>query len=473
MTAAGDVDLAHDYEALLSMHAAVQADADRYRALFDAAPTALLVTSHNLRIVECNVACARLLDVEARFLIGKPLTVYVDLGSRRLLRTRSGALHQSTTTMSLRMRRRSGVAFDAVLAATPSSREIYWSISDRTEETQAESRLWELNRELERRVDEQSREMETLAARLPVGVIVLHAGGELAWANGRAGQIFGRRPDAVASHVADALQGREIRDRRVTLERDGREVVVELTAAPLAGRNGGIAVVAEDVTQRDRREHADAEFVQNAAHQLRNPISAIAARVAALAAGARDDPAERDRFLDHIGRESARIGSLVDALLALAALQRGEAAPRIEVVRLATLLQDSADAVPARTRVAIDCPDDIAVVADGGLLGQALANVVANAAEHARTEVRIEARVLDATAVVDVRDDGPGIPPAARDRVFERFFRVSGTERRGSGLGLAIAGAAAEAAQSTLELLPTADDAGAAFRFTIPGARLL
>lgn len=472
MTTTGEADLAHDHEALLSMHAAVRADAARYRALFDAAPTALLVTNHNLTIVECNAACARLLDVEERFLVGKPLTVYVDLPSRRLLRARGGTFHLGATTLSLRMRRRNGVAFDALLAARPSPHEIYWSISDRTEETQAEARVWELNRELERRVAEQSREIETLAARLPVGVVVLRAGGEIAWANTRAHEILGGSPERVVPHVADAFRGREIRDLRAPIERDGRQAVVGLTAAPLGGSHGGIAVVVDDVTQRDRVERADGEFVQNAAHQLRNPITAIASSVAALDAGARDDPAERDRFLDHIGRESQRIGSLADALLALARLQRGDAAPRIEIVPLHVLLHDLADAAPGKARVSVDCPDDVAVVADGALLAQAVGNVIANAVEHARSEVLVEVRVEEATAVVDVRDDGPGIPAEARERIFERFFRVSESGRRGSGLGLAIASAAAEAAQSTLELLPP-EGSGAAFRFTIPGARLL
>jgi signal transduction histidine kinase len=472
MTAVDAAELAHEHEALLSMHAAVRADADRYRALFDAAPTALLVTNHNLTIIECNAACAQLLDVDERFLVGKPLTVYVDLGSRRLLRTRSGAFHRGTTTLSLRMRRRSGVAFDAVVSATPSLREIYWSIADHTEEVQAEARLWELNRELERRVDEQSREIETLAARLPVGVVVLRAGGEVAWANGRAGEIFGGPPDAIIQHVLEAFEGREIRDRRVGVEREGREIVVELTAAPLPGRGGGIAIVVDDVTQRDRIERADREFVQNAAHQLRNPITAIVSSVAALNAGARDDETERERFLDHIGHEAERIGTLVEALLALAALQRGDAAPRIEVVPLRGLLEDAAAGAARGSLVEIDCPDEIRVVTDAALLGQAVENVVANAVEHAGSHVRIEARVAGTTAVVDVRDDGPGIPPEARDRIFERFFRVRENSRRGSGLGLAIASAAAEAAQSTLELLPP-NGAGAAFRFTIPGASLL
>lgn len=473
MTSTGEADLTREHEALLSMHAAVQADAERYRALFDAAPTALLATSHNLTIVECNGACARLLDVDERFLVGKPLTVYVDLGSRRVLHSHSGTLHLGTTTMRLRMRRRSGVAFDAVLAATASTREIYWSISDRTEETQAELRLWELNRELERRVDDQSRQIETLTAQLPVGVIVLRGGREIAWANARAYEILGGAPEALVPYVAKAFNGREIRDSRVAIEHDHRTIVVELSASPLGGRNGGIAIVFDDVTLRDRLERADAEFVQNAAHQLRNPITAIAASAAALNAGAGDDPTERDRFLDHIGREADRLASLVEALLALAALQRGDATPRVEVIPLCGLLEEAAAAALPDARIEIDCADEIAVVTDGTLLGQALVNVVTNAVEHARSEVRVEAHVEGATAVVVVLDDGPGIPAEARERIFERFFRVRVSDHRGSGLGLAIASAAAEAAQTTLELLPAANGAGAAFRFTIPGARLL
>jgi signal transduction histidine kinase len=471
VTAAGQTDLARDYEALLSMHAAVRADADRYRALFDAAPTALLVTTHDLVIVECNAAAARLLDVQERFLIGKPLTVYVDLGSRRLLR--SAGFHRGSERLSLRMRRRSGVAFDAEAVATPTSREIYWSVSDRTEEVQAETRLWELNEELEQRLAEQAREMETLAARLPVGVLVLGPTGEVVWSNTRAREILDGSVDVIAPYVAAAFAGDEIRSARTPVERgDGRKIVVEVNAASLGGRAGGIAVVVDDITQRDRLERADAEFVENAAHQLRNPITAIAMSVAALDAGAREDEHERQRFLDHIARESGRMASLVDALLTLAALQRGTARPNVEVVRLRTLLDSTVATPRARVPVVVDCPEELAVVGDGALLAEALGNVVDNATRHARSLVRIEARPRGELALVDVSDDGPGIPFEDRERVFQRFYRAAGNHGAGSGLGLAIAVAAARAALGTLELVPTVEGRGTTFRLTVPGARI-
>lgn len=317
-------------------------------------------------------------------------------------------------------------------------------------------------------------EIESLAAHLPVGVVLLRPDGEITWANRRAHDILGGNVAMIVRHVADAFAGRPIHGARAAIPVGRRKIVVELSAASLEGRDGEVAVVIDDVTPRDRLERADAEFVQNAAHQLRNPVAAIVSSVAALNAGAREDPVERGRFIDHIGRESDRLATLVDALLALAALQRGDWLPETRVVTLRPLLQAAAaTAAPHPARIGIDCADDIAVVSDAGLLTQALENVISNAAEHARSEVLIEAQIVDALAVVDVRDDGPGVPPAAADRVFERFFRADESGRRGSGLGLAIASAAAEAAHGTLALLPPEPGRGAVFRFTVPAARLL
>jgi signal transduction histidine kinase len=315
--------------------------------------------------------------------------------------------------------------------------------------------------------------LEALAERLPIGVIVLRPPGDVLWANTRARAVFGERPHTISPHVAGAFAGHEILTKRVQVEREGRTLVIELRAAPLDGVRSGAVVVFEEVTRRARRERAEAEFVENAAHQLRSPVAAIAASVAALNAGAREERPELDRFLGHIERESRRLGDLVDGLLALAALQAGDVPPRIAVVPLAPLLRDAADAASGGPRVRIACGEDVAVVADGDLLAQALGNVIANAVEHARSEVRVDTHLHGPTVVVEVRDDGPGVAPEAGDRIFERFFRGPRASRHGSGLGLAIASAAAEAAQGTLELLPAENGSGAAFRFTIAGAKLL
>ena len=444
----------------------------RYRTLFASAPIALLVTSRDLTIVECNAAAADLLAVAGDSLVGKALTVHVDLGYRRTLRAWGMGTGETATTMNLRLRRRTGTSFDAAVSVTATDDELCWAIVDRTEQAQSEERMSRLRQELERRLEEQAAELQTLAGRLPVGVVVLRGGG-VAWSNARARAILGERLEAIVPHVARASASNDIRESRAQVARaNGDTIVVDITAAPLVGRGGGIVVVVDDVTRRDRLERADAEFVENAAHQLRNPVAAIASSVAALHVGADDDAAERSRFLEHIARESARMASLVDGLLALAALQRGNATPRVEVARLQTLLREAAEmAERPGIRIGIDCGESLAIVGDRGLLRQALGNVLVNATQHARSDVLIEAHGRDEFVVVDVRDDGPGVPGEVRDRIFDRFYRASHSDQRGSGLGLAIAAAAAEAALARIELLPD-DGKGAAFRFTMPGARV-
>jgi two-component system, OmpR family, phosphate regulon sensor histidine kinase PhoR len=470
-----------EYDELWSMHRAVVADLERYRALFDAAPSALLVTDPSLRVLEANLAATELLDVEKRFLFGKPLVSFVDAEHRRQVRTWPSRLLRGDASRSahVRMRRRSGVAFEARLTVTVGRGELYWTIVDMTEEAQAELLLWELKSELEERVSAQSAELEALVEQLPVGVMVLDATGEISWLNSRAMSLVGREGlpgSPLADRASPALRGTAVRaDRLAVKTPHGLERTIELIAVPVP-RHGGAALLFSDVTERERLERADAEFVENAAHQLRTPIAAIASSVAALEAGASGDETERERFLGHIARESDRLRALVEALLHLASLQRHAGRPLVELIPLKPLLDDLAASTPVRdgVRIVVHCSKRIGAVADRELLAQAVGNVVANAADHTdQGQIRLRAKFDGKSVTVEVADSGPGISPAARDRVFERFFRSSTNGRRGSGLGLPIALAAAEATGARLELLPQCDREGATFRFTIPGAQLL
>jgi PAS domain S-box-containing protein len=476
----GDSAADRELRELAAMDTSFQADLDRYRALFAAAPAALLVTDTNLRVLEANQAAADLLAVELRFLLGKPLATYVAADVRRDFRTWPARLARGATTQSapFRMLRRTGVPFDAQLTVLIGRGELYWTIVDRTEEVQAEARLWELNHELEERVAAQSAGLEALVEQLPLGVAIFDGTGNVAWMNGRAVEIVGGQlleGSSVVREARRALAGEVIRGVRLTLTlHDGRLRTIALTAAPVT-RHGGAAVVLADVTDRDRIDRADAEFVENAAHQLRNPIAAITSSVAALDAGAKDEPSEREKFIAHVARESARLEQVVEALLTLAGLQHADASPLLELVPLEPLLADAAASIsPNAARVVVACDKGVGVVADRDLLAQAVGNVVANAADHTGSEkVRIEARVDGEAVTIDVVDGGHGVPPELRERVFDRFFRGPSDGRNGSGLGLAIALAAARATGAQLELLDQREGEGARFRFTIPGARLL
>ncbi len=218
----------------------------------------------------------------------------------------------------------------------------------------------------------------------------------------------------------------------------------------LAGGPGSLPVPAADDelaalartlnAMLDRLEASAARqrtFVADAAHELRSPVAAVRAAVEV----AREHPEAypvRD-LVDDLVPEVARMQALVDDLLVLARLG-GAAVPRGPV----DLAEAAAEAVSSARPVADAHGVDLAVHGAGAALGtqdgvrRVLRNLVANAARHAGA--RVDVAVADGRVVVD--DDGPGIPPADRERVFARFVRLDGARERdagGTGLGLAIA----------------------------------
>src|SRR5205814_5833179 len=143
-------------------------------------------------------------------------------------------------------------------------------------------------------------------------------------------------------------------------------------------------LVIDDLTEQERRELSEREFVSNAAHELRTPLTTIIGAVEVLQAGAKEQPHERDRFLAHIEREAARLGRLAHALLALARAHAGQERPRLEPTPLEPLLREVADGLRPRDGVAVevDCAPDVIASVNAGLLEQAIRNLGENAAKH-------------------------------------------------------------------------------------------
>jgi signal transduction histidine kinase len=215
-----------------------------------------------------------------------------------------------------------------------------------------------------------------------------------------------------------------------------------ITGVPAAG-SGTAVIVVMDVTEQQRRERAEREFVANAAHELRTPVTAIASAVEVLQLGAKDEPAERDRFLALIERQTARLGRLGRALLTLARAQSRAEPLQLEPVDVGRL---------PRTALAVE--DGVRALAHDDLLRQAIENLVANARKYASSEgLAVSARSAEpGTVVVEVRDRGPGLTPANVERAVERFFRSGDRDAEGFGLGLSIAREVAHALGGRLEL---------------------
>lgn len=195
----------------------------------------------------------------------------------------------------------------------------------------------------------------------------------------------------------------------------------------------------------DRLDRAFAQqrrFVSDASHELRSPLTAIRGQLEVLARN--DSPSAEDvrRVEAMTMKEMGRVERLVDDLLALARLDEGVGL-ELREVQVAVFLGDLAAAEPKeRTEAGELCGGTIRI--DPDLLTQAIRNLLSNAHRHAgpRGRVALSARAEGERLVITVDDDGPGIPSAERERVFDRFHRSEAARDRasgGSGLGLGIA----------------------------------
>ena len=194
----------------------------------------------------------------------------------------------------------------------------------------------------------------------------------------------------------------------------------------------------EEVSQASRNQQ---RFLANAAHQLRTPLAGLQAHTEL--ALAKSLPPEVRAELEQVHQATIRTARLANQLLALARAEPGARGNAAEL-NLKTLAEGEADAwVHQALARDVDLGFELdwaPVEGDAFLLREALANLVHNALEYSQRGGHVTVRTgkRDAHSFLEVEDDGPGIPPAERERVLERFYRVPGTTGTGSGLGLAI-----------------------------------
>jgi signal transduction histidine kinase len=225
----------------------------------------------------------------------------------------------------------------------------------------------------------------------------------------------------------------------------------------------------------DRLEDAFARqrsFVSDASHELRSPLTAIRGQIEVLAREPDPDAADVRRVEAVTLAELRRVELLVEELLALARLDEGVGPERREV-DAAAFLREAVAAAPGEARVGALAAGRIDL--DPEMVGRVVRNLVENARRHAgpEGEVTVGSTAVDGRLRIDVDDDGPGIAPAERERVFDRFHRSDAARDRGSGgsgLGLAIARAIVEAHGGTI-VASESPASGARVSFDLPGLR--
>ena len=239
-------------------------------------------------------------------------------------------------------------------------------------------------------------------------------------------------------------------------------------ARPLVdSMNRLLGEVAEASRQQQR-------FLANAAHQLRTPLAGLQAH-AELALAQAVPPGCRAE-LEQVHGATVRTARLANQLLALARAEAGvRQAGAPERAELRAVVGESADewvrlALSRDIDLGFDL-EDAAVRGDPLLLREALANLVHNAIEYTPAGGRVTVRVgrRAGASVLEVEDEGPGIPPGERERVLERFYRVPGTAGTGSGLGLAIVREIAQAHGATLAVGEGVAGRGCRVTLVFPG----
>jgi two-component system phosphate regulon sensor histidine kinase PhoR len=303
--------------------------------------------------------------------------------------------------------------------------------------------------------------LSTVITGLVEGVVVVDGDGKVMFVNDAARPLVdSRTPDlpaglhklvrrALDGENADAeleIVGRIVRASARPLDEVRRATESgTIVMVPRTERDAAAIVVLYDVTQIRALEGVRREFLSNAAHELRTPITSISGYAETLLSGAVDADTSKE-FLQVIHRNSQRIAELVSDLLVLDTLgSRAATVGERAKIPLAQVAQDAARTAKGVTPLAVievAVSSDIAVLGTRDGLDHVVQNLVDNAIKYGGgTPVSVRAERSDRRIKLIVSDRGGGIPKGSEERIFERFYRIDSGRSRdhgGSGLGLAI-----------------------------------
>ena len=232
----------------------------------------------------------------------------------------------------------------------------------------------------------------------------------------------------------------------------------------------------EAFAKRQESEERLRRFLSDASHELRTPLASIRGYAELFRMGAAREPDDVARAMRRIEDEAARMGVLVEDLLALARLDElpDPVRRRVDVAAIARDAVDDARATAPERAIGLDAAPGSTVLGDPDQIGQVLANLLRNAVVHTPAGTPIEVAVAPAgdDVRVVVRDHGPGLPAADADALFDRFWRAEGGRERGkagAGLGLAIVAGIVAAHHGRVHA-ENAPGGGARFSVLLPAA---
>ncbi|HEY4953078.1 MAG TPA: ATP-binding protein [Verrucomicrobiae bacterium] len=339
----------------------------------------------------------------------------------------------------------------------------WWRQKFRRQQKQLHTDIEDFQRRQQQTTTEAKAQQQVLFNSMLEGLLLLDRNRKIYLANRAFKKLFGLKTELRGKTILEALRLAELATLVERVEKDGQVFDYELKLPDLserwlqinvaaifnsAGEREGTILVFHDLTRLKQLERTREEFVANVSHELRTPLSLIKGYVETLLDGARDNPEVAERFLKIIERNAQRLDLLIQDLLTISALESGRIKLNLQPVELRPLgekvLADLNSRGENKGMKLINELPELTATGDANRIDQVLANLVDNAIKYGRAEGRVTVggkNTDDGKVEIFVQDDGPGIPPEALDRVFERFYRVDkarSREQGGTGLGLSI-----------------------------------
>jgi len=312
------------------------------------------------------------------------------------------------------------------------------------------------NAELYQRVAVEREQSVAILANIAEGVVAIDRDGHVVLWNSAAEEItgvpaaeaLGRTPAQVLQRDLESESGGT--NRLISIPRGGKDVWLSLSEAVMRDPTGAVAgriFAFRDISAEHGVEQMKSDFVSTVSVELRTPLTSIYGFAQTLL---RQDiqfsDEERRTFLDFIARESERLTEIVDTLLNVARLDTGDLTVALAPTDVAAVVHEVVAGVEragtnGQQLVADVEEGDLAARADPEKLRQVLDQLVSNAIKYSPPggTVTVAARRLMEVVEVSVTDEGAGIPPAERERIFSKFYKAGNGQPRGTGLGLFIA----------------------------------
>jgi two-component system phosphate regulon sensor histidine kinase PhoR len=318
------------------------------------------------------------------------------------------------------------------------------------------------------------------------GVLMVGSDGRIVLTNPALRAMLLIAQDAIGKSVLQVVRNADL-NRLIEAAAAGEEAELEIDLAGLRPRRvlvravrltdapAGVLAVFVDVTELRRLEAVRRDFVANASHELRSPLTTVRAAAETLAT-VQNDKKSAARFVELIQRNAERLATLIDDLLELSRIESRELHLQLEPLELTpivdrTLSHHAHRAQLKHIRLAQEVSGVPPVRADRRALEHVLGNLVDNALKYCPdgASVKIDAAADKDRVRVSVADTGPGIAPEHLPRIFERFYRVDAGRSRelgGTGLGLSIVKHLVEAMDGSVSV-ESVIGSGSVFSFTL------